>query len=118
MVWLALAGSFVPQQGDDVEALVAGLKAPRRVDRERASRRLEELGDPARPALLRAVDSTDLELRARAAAVLDVIEGRDLARPTMVALDFRDRPLAEVVATIGDRTSLGLILEPGADPLR
>jgi hypothetical protein len=118
VVWLALAGSFAPQQGDDVEALVAGLKAPRRIDRERASRRLEELGDSARPALLRAVDSTDLELRARAAAVLDVIDGRDLARPTQVALDFRDRPLAEVVAAIGDRTSLGLILEPGADPLR
>ena len=39
VVWLALAGSFVPQQGDDVEALVAGLKAPRRVDRERADRK-------------------------------------------------------------------------------
>jgi hypothetical protein len=118
VVWLALLGSFAPGPGDDVEALVAGLKAPRRVDRERAAHGLEALGDPARPALLRAVDSTDLELRARAAAVLDVIEGRDLARPTLVALDFRDRPLGEVVNAIGDRTGLGLILEPGTDPLR
>lgn len=119
--WLVLAAALVPAPrvpaaADDVAASVAGLSAPRRADRDRAAGRLEAIGDPARPALLAAVDSTDLELRARAAAVLDAIEGRALARPTPVALDFRDRPLGDILEMISDRTGLGLILEAGPDP--
>ena len=97
-------------------ALVAGLSAPRRADRERAAKRLEALGEAARPALLEAAESNDLELRARAAAVLDAIEGRAIGRPTPVTLDFRDVPLAEVVDLVSERSGLGLVLEPGSDP--
>jgi hypothetical protein len=100
---------------DDPASMVAGLSAPRRAERERAARGLEELGDAARPALLKAVESSDLELRGRAAAVLDAIEGRVLARPTMVTLDYKEKPLGEVVDAISERSGLGVILEVSGD---
>ena len=86
---------------------VAGLSAPRRAERERAAKGLEALGEAARPALIEAAGSNDLELRARAAAVLDAIEGQALGRATPVVLDFRDVPLADVLGR-HDRTGLGL----------
>ena len=50
--------------------------------------------------------------------MLDAIEGQAIGRPTTVALDFRDVPLAEVVDLVAERTGLGLILGPGSDPRR
>jgi hypothetical protein len=100
---------------DDPASMVERLSAPRRVERERAARGLEEMGDAARPALLKAVESSDLELRGRAAAVLDAIEGRSLARPTMVTLDYKEKPLGEVVDAITERSGLGVILEVTGD---
>ncbi len=116
--WLVLAALVASGPGDDVRALVVGLSAPRRAERERAAKRLEALGEAARPALLEAAGSVDLELRARAAAVLDGIEGQALGRPTPVALDFRDVPLGDVVEAVSDRTGLGLALQPWPDPRR
>ena len=115
VVWTALVAVG---PADDVREAVAGLSAPRRADRERAARRLEVIGEAAAPALREAAESTDLELRARAAAVLDLIEGRAIGRPTPVALDFQDVPLIEVVDAVSERTGLGLILGPGSDPGR
>ena len=102
----------------EISTIVAGLSAPRRADRDRAAIRIEAAGEAAVPALLKAAGSTDLELRLRAAALLDAIEGRTLARPTLVTLDFRDRPITEVVDAIADRTGLGLILDVQGDPRR
>ncbi len=115
VVWIVLVAA---EPGDEVRALVAGLSAPRRADRERAAGRLEALGDAARPALVEAAGAADLELRARAAAVLDVIEGQPLGRATPVALDFRDVPLAEVLDAVAERTGLGLVLQAWPDPRR
>jgi hypothetical protein len=117
VVWTALVAAM-PSPGDDVRDAVAGLSAPRRADRERAARRLEAIGEAAAPALREAAESNDLELRAQAAAVLDVIEGQAIGRPTPVTLDFNEVPLAEVVDAVTDRTGLGLILGPGNDPRR
>ena len=116
--WVVGMALVAAGPGDDVRPLVAGLSAPRRADRERAARRLEALGDAARPALVEAAGSNDLELRSRAAAVLDAIEGQSLGRPTPVALDFRDVPLAEVLDAVTERTGLGLALQPWPDPRR
>ena len=102
----------------EIATLVSRLSAGRESERVKAAARLEEIGDAALPALVKAAGSRDLELRPRAAAVLDAIEGRALARPTLVTLDFRDRPLSEVVDAIADRTGLGLILDVVADPKR
>jgi hypothetical protein len=117
--WLVVGAALVlaaAGPGEDARALVAGLSAPRRVERERAAARLEALGEAARPALVEAVESTDLELRARAAAVLDAIEGRALGRATPVTLDFRDVSLTEVLDAVSERTGLGLALQPWPDP--
>jgi hypothetical protein len=100
-----------PGTGVEVSSLIAGLTAPRRADRTRAEKRLEALGDAARPALLRAIESRDLRLKARAAVVLDAIEGRDLAVPKRVALNFRNATLTDVIDAISDRTGEGLILQ-------
>jgi len=106
------------KEGVEVSALIARLTAPRRSDRERAAERLVEIGDGARAALLKAVGSRDLELKARAASVLDSIEGRDLGRPKPITLDFRDKPVSEVVDAIAVRTGEGLVLQAGNDPQR
>src|SRR4051794_21147171 len=90
---LAVLGS-----GPDPSELVDRLGSNRPADRAEASAALEKLGDAAVPALRAArFGSTDLVLRARAAAVLDAIEGRRLTRATMVRLDFEDRPVPEVL---------------------
>ncbi len=116
--WVLWAALVAGGPADDVRALVAGLSAPRRAERERAARGLEALGEAARPALLEAAGSNDLELRAQAAAVLDAIEGQSLGRPTPVVLDFRDAPLGDVVEAVTDRTGLGLAIQPWPDPRR
>jgi hypothetical protein len=120
-VWMGLVAAGQGPEirpGDDVRAAVAGLSAPRRAEREWAAKRLEALGEAARPALVEAAGSFDLELRARAAAVLDAIEGQALGRPTAVTLDFRDVPLADVLDAVAERTGLGLALQTWPDPRR
>src|SRR3712207_6861449 len=41
-----------------------------------------------------------------AAALADAIERRQLVHPSLVTLDFRDRPLEEVVAALGARSRI------------
>lgn len=96
----------------DPAALVARLGAAKFADREAATKRLEALGGAALPALRAAVAARDPEVRLRALALRDEIESRLLVRPTLVALDFRDRPTAEVVAAVGQRAGMPLSFEP------
>jgi hypothetical protein len=57
--------------GDDVESLLERLASPDIEAREEATSALRDLGDRAVPALLRARDSEDLEVRVRVAELLD-----------------------------------------------
>ena len=92
----------------DPASLVDQLGSPRFAERERAASGLLELGAGALPALRGARSARDAEVRTRASAILDRIESDLMVRPTLVALDFRDRPLAEVLRTLSDRSRMVL----------
>ena len=111
-VWTTLACCLLPKIVLDIESeatttadpLISKLGAPRFVDREHAATALEKLGVEAIPNLRAAKDSRDPEIRLRAASVIAKIERRRLSSPTLVRLDFRDRPLVEIVEKISERS--------------
>jgi hypothetical protein len=90
--------------------LVARLGSPRFAEREAAAESLRRLGRLAVPALRQARSERDLEIRLRAAKLRDEIEAAMLLEPTMVRLDFHDRPLSEVVEQIGRRAGVSLAM--------
>lgn len=96
----------------DAPALVAKLGAGRYADREGASQALERLGQRALPALRAAATARDPEVRTRAIALMAKIEGSLLTKPTLVALDFEDRTIAEVARALSDRAGIKLALFP------
>src|SRR4051794_36713915 len=87
----------------DPVALVANLGSPRYAEREAATAALERMGRTALGPLRAARDSRDPEIRTRAAALVNTIEGTLLTQPTLVSLDFVDQPLPEVVKALGDQ---------------
>jgi hypothetical protein len=97
---------------DDPAALVGRLGSPRYAEREAAADALERLGRQAIPALRAARDARDPEVRTRAAALSNKIEGALLTQPTMVRLDFDDQPLPAVVKRLADDTGIKLSLVP------
>ena len=114
---LTMIGLLIVAGEPDASTLVDRLGSARFADREEAARLLIEQGQLAIPALRKAQDSKDLEIRARAATLLEKIESEILVRPTMVRLDFEDAPIAEVVRAIADRSRIHLALQPEANPL-
>jgi hypothetical protein len=96
----------------DPTELVARLGSPKYADREAAAGDLERLGRRAMAALRAARDSRDLEIRTRALALVNKIEGALLTKPTMVALDFEDQPLPGVVKAVSEQAGIKLGLIP------
>ncbi len=105
----------LPAAPPDPEALVEQLGSPRFAPRELAGVTLVGLGRAALPALRAARASRDVEIRARASAILDRVEGDLLVRPTMITLDFRDVTIAEAVRAIRGRTGLPVDLPAEGD---
>jgi hypothetical protein len=87
----------------DAAELVKGLGSTRFAEREAAYERLNTLGSAALPALRSAASSPDAEVRARALDLIQKVEARLLVEPTLVPLDFKDRPLSEILETLGER---------------
>ncbi len=94
------------------QLLLEQLGAARYADREAAARALEKLGREAIPVLQGGRNARDMEIRTRAAALLQKIEGSLLTRPTMVRLNFKDDSLADVVLALGQQTGMKLSLFP------
>jgi hypothetical protein len=99
----------------DPADLVRELGSRGAAEREAAAAALERMGREALPVLRVATDSRNPQIRERAAALIEKIEGGTLADPTRITLDFEDRPLIEVVEAIGARGNLKLVLEPEGD---
>ena len=63
-----------------------------------------------------------MRVRSRVRALIETIgrqvEADRFARPTMIQLDFRTRPLGESVDALNDRYNLGLSLRLGPEPGR
>ena len=110
------AAIFSLPAGDDTREVVGRLASARAAERAEAEAAVEALGDLAADALKEATESRDLELRHRAAEMLDRLDGRRLARPTMVPLRYEDVPLGEVVAQIGRDAGIDLTLDSSGDP--
>ena len=98
--------------GDGPADIVARLGSPRFAEREAAAESLKRLGQQALPELRKARSAADPEVRLRASQVRDEIESVMLLEPTMVRLDFRDRPLSEVVEAIGRRAGVFVSSDP------
>jgi hypothetical protein len=96
----------------DASALVSRLGAGRYAQRRAAAEALERLGRPALPALRKARAARDPEVRARAAELVERIESGLMVRPTLVRLDYRERPLPEVVADLSRQSGMSLTLDP------
>jgi hypothetical protein len=103
---------FPPSVEVDASTLVSKLGSTRFADREAAARALEGMGREAVVSLRAARFDTDPEVRTRAADLLERIERTLLVQPTPIALDFTNRPLAEVVQTMSTRAGMPLALDP------
>jgi hypothetical protein len=105
----------------DPEQLVTRLGAPRYADREAAGEALVKIGSAALPALTRACQSKDPEVRLRALTLEARIEAHEVVGATRVRLHIHDRPLAEAAETIARLSGMGLKPgtgqgTPGVDP--
>src|SRR5438552_8800625 len=102
MTTLAGPGDAPPgASAERLPALIAGLGSGHFREREAASRELDALGEVALDALRQAVHSADPETRRRAADLIERINTRlttaRILAPTLVALNYKNTPLAEAV---------------------
>ena len=113
LIGLALVGQ---SPAEDPRVLVARLVSPKSAERASAEASLIALGERAADALEVACESSDLELRGIAAAMLDRIEGRLLVEPSRIAFHMRDNSPAEAAAEVTKQTGITIGLEPPEDP--
>ncbi|MBX6313661.1 MAG: hypothetical protein IRY99_12195 [Isosphaeraceae bacterium] len=105
-----------PEPEPEAAALVARLGSARWADREAAAVALERLGRAALPALRAARQAKDPEVQTRAAALLERIESGLMVKPTLVRLDYRDRPLTEVIRDLSEQSGMALVLDADSSP--
>lgn len=110
---VALLASSAPV--DDPREIVARLISPKSAERFAAERALEAMGDLALPALSEAAESLNLELRHRVAAIADALDGKRLARPTMVPLNYSAKPLHAVVSGIARDAGVNISIATDGD---
>ncbi len=117
LVVLVLLGQ-TPGPTPDAAALVEKLGSASYAERE-ATKSLESLGSKALPPLRSALKTKDPEVRARARALINRIEGNLLIQESLVRLDFTDTSLDEIVKSIKKQTGLEVGLGPaGPDDAR
>src|SRR5262249_40038416 len=92
------------QPEDVAETLLKRLGSGRYADREAAVQALEKLGREALPALRKAREDRDLEIRQRAAAIELRIEQAIVTGPSLVRLDGQERPVKDLVDVLHDQT--------------
>jgi hypothetical protein len=117
LILLFLTVATARAQEDDPAGWIKQLGSDREDVRAAAETALERRGREVLPLLRVATDARDPVIRARALALIERIQAALLARPTMVTLDFHDRPVAEVVETIQRRSGLALELFPKDSPV-
>jgi hypothetical protein len=106
LIVLALSGQ-TPEPSSDPAALVEKLGSASYAERE-ATKSLESLGSKALPALRSALKANDLEVRTRAKAMINKIEGNLLIQESMVRLDFKDASLEEIVKSLSKQAGVNV----------
>lgn len=100
--------------GDAIEKLVKQLASGRFAEREKAQKKLEEIGLPALDALKKAVENGDPETKRRAGDLVGKLEkqlqGAKVLAPTKVKLSYKDTPLKEALADFSKKTGYSLTL--------
>jgi hypothetical protein len=99
-----------PAPSSDAAALVEKLGAASFAERE-ATKSLESQGSKALPALRAALKSKDPEVRMRARALINKIEGNLLIQGSLVRLDFKDATLDEIFKSLSKQA--GFEVGPG-----
>jgi hypothetical protein len=94
--------------GPDPEELASRLGSNTYADREAVGEALVKIGREALPALGKAAESRDPEVRRRAATLAARIEAGEVLNATRVRLDVQDRPLAEAVEAIERESAMRL----------
>lgn len=102
--------------GNDAAQLVAQLGSSRYSEREAAFAELLKLGAEALPALRAATESDDAEVRNRVSNLLEQIEAKLMVEPTLVRLEYRERPLREILLGLGEQAGVNLALLPEGVP--
>ena len=100
-----------PEPARDAAALVEKLGSASYAERE-AAKSLESLGAKALPALRPALKSRDPEIRMRARALINKIEGNLLTQESLVRLDFKDATLEEIVQSLSKQAGFQVGLGP------
>ncbi len=95
----------------DAAALMEKLGSASYAERE-ATKSLESLGGKALPALRPALKSKDPEIRMRARALINKIEGNLLVQESLVRLDFKDATLEEIVKSLSKQAGFEIGLSP------
>ena len=95
----------------DAAALVEKLGSASYAERE-ATKSLESLGSKALPPLRPALKSRDPEIRMRARALINKIEGNLLIQESLVRLDFKDATLEEIVKSLSKQAGFEVGLSP------
>lgn len=100
-----------------IEELIAQLGAPVRMDRDLATREFASIGAPALPALERARNSPDAEIRRRAGELVDQLRAEIACAATLLDLDWKTIPIRLAVEDLAKKTGLPLELNvPNARP--
>jgi hypothetical protein len=114
LIVLVLLGQ-TPGPAPDPDALIEKLGSASYAERE-ATKSLESLGSKALPALRSALKAKDPEVRIRAKAMINRIEGNLLIQESLVRLDFKDVSLDEIVKSLKKQTGAEVTLgAPGPE---
>jgi hypothetical protein len=115
-------GSAPADDPADAVTLIGRLGAESLDDRVAAYKALESKSAAVLPALRAAAGTSDMRVRSRVLALIESIgrqiEADRFTRPTMIQLDFRTRPLGEVIDVLNHRYDLALRLLLDPEPPR
>src|SRR5262249_32755021 len=105
-----------PEETVPPEKLIENLGDPDFATRERASAALKALGVPALPAVHKALEHPDAEVRRRAEALLPVLKAKAAFVPKRVSIKPGKMSLADTLQVIGAQTGCQLAIDtPGED---
>jgi hypothetical protein len=109
-------GADERSNAEPVAGLIRALSSSKYTERDKAARELRRIGEPALKQLKDAALSTDIEVRERALATIQVIEQKiendKLLLAPKLHLKYDKTPLQEAVADLARKTGLKYQLDP------
>jgi hypothetical protein len=117
LVALALALPAVAADPPTIDQLVEQLSSPRFPVREAATKALRERGPAALPALRKAMEGKDEEVRKRAESLIPALEIEEALLPKRVTLNAKDAPLGDVLNDVEKQTGMKVTLSPAKVPI-